>query len=180
MSTGIAVSEDSLKSKNSSTTSLENANLSINIQKSFSWLFDLIELHFFPYNSCNSLTIYSYKYWPSERKIVVATKENNVKEVYFQNSYGSFTNNEESSIENHMIDNTISPRSSVSSNASNPNQISNLIANDGEKNRKCSAVNSTNMTDEKSNSNYSSTDLEYIYIEPVLKIHKFSKVKSNI
>lgn len=177
MSAGKEISEGSLKSKNSSSISLENDSISNNIQKSLSWLFDLIELHFFPYNSCNSLTIYSYKYWLSERKIVVATKENNVKEVYFQNCFGSFTNNDESSIENHMIDSITSPRSSVSSNASNPNPNSNLATNDDEKNRKSSTVNSTNMTDDRSN--YSSTDFDYNYIEPVLKVHKFSKVKSN-
>lgn len=170
----IEVSEDSLKSKTSSTTSLENAQV---VQKSIYWLYELIELHFFPYNSCNSLTIYSYKYWLNERKILVATKENNIKEVYFQTCYGSFFNNDESSIDNNGIDSIISPRSSVSSNASNPNQINSQLTNENEKNRKNSIANSTIMTDDKSN--YSSTDLEYVFIEPVMKIHKFSKLKST-
>jgi hypothetical protein len=58
--------------------------LASQIQKSCEWLAFLNELHYFPYNSCNSLTIYSYTYWPKHRAFLVSTKENNVKEISFK------------------------------------------------------------------------------------------------
>jgi hypothetical protein len=54
------------------------------LNKSVEWLAHLRELNYFPYNSCNSLTVYSYKYWTNQNRLIFATKENNLKEAYFQ------------------------------------------------------------------------------------------------
>ncbi len=66
-------------SSNSYTSTLTNKLIKLTEN-----LFDLQELNYFPYNSCNSLTIYSYKYWQSQNKLLVSTKENNVKEISFK------------------------------------------------------------------------------------------------
>jgi hypothetical protein len=58
--------------------------LSSKIQRSCEWLTTLNELHYFPYNSCNALTIYSYAYWPAHHSFLISTKENNVKEMAFR------------------------------------------------------------------------------------------------
>ena len=72
-------------SLSSSSTSLSLVYLKNSILKSAEWLNELRELHYVPYNSCNSLTIYSYKYWLNENKFLIATKANNLKEFYFKN-----------------------------------------------------------------------------------------------
>jgi hypothetical protein len=72
------------KSNASSSTSSALNEVASQIQKSCEWLSFLNELHYFPYNSCNSLTIYSYKYWSKQRTFLVSTKENNVKEICFK------------------------------------------------------------------------------------------------
>ena len=91
--------------------SLSLINLTNSILKSTEWLNDLRELHYIPYYSCNSLTIYSYKYWLNQNKFLVATKANNLKEFNFKHvSLGDDSN---------LDDYASSNRSSVSSNASN-------------------------------------------------------------
>ena len=60
--------------------------LANNLFKSAENLLDLQELNYFPYNSCNSLTIYSYKYWQKLNKFLLTTKENNLKEISFKSS----------------------------------------------------------------------------------------------
>ena len=42
----------------------------------------LKEIHYVPYNTSNSLTIYSYTRW--RNRVLVTTKENFVKEIYFK------------------------------------------------------------------------------------------------
>ena len=69
------------------------------LNKSVEWLSSLRELNYFPYNSCNSLTVYSYKYWTSQNKLLFATKENNLKEAYFQTLKSEHN-------ENHRADST--------------------------------------------------------------------------
>lgn len=66
-------------SKSNSVNSLSHMYLVNSMLKSFEWLNELREIHYVPYNSCNSLTIYSYKYWINENKFLVATKANNLK-----------------------------------------------------------------------------------------------------
>ena len=66
-----------------SLNSLNVNEITSKIQKSCELLSFLNELNYFPYNSCNSLTIYAFKYWPSKRKFLVVTKENNLKEIGF-------------------------------------------------------------------------------------------------
>ncbi|CAF0713111.1 unnamed protein product [Brachionus calyciflorus] len=173
MSAESANSDESSKSARSSTSSLEINNF----LKSCSWLNDLIELHYFPYNSCNSLTIYSYKYWSNENKILVGTKENNVKEVYFKTCFCNLFTNDESSVDITGIESILSTRSSVSSNASNNHQNTFTSQEDGQTNRKNSVVNSTNITDDKSV--YSANETEFLYLEPVIKVHKLSKSKAD-
>lgn len=179
-------SENSIRSKNSSTASLANSsNLANEMQKSCETLNDLIELHYFPYNSCNSLTIYSYKYWSSQKKFLVATKENNLKEIFFKTCFGGHLATDESRIENTGIDSILSARSSVSSSNSNHHQLLQTLAQQANQNdelneqgnRKSSIINSTMMTDDKST--YSGIEYEYSYLDPVLKVHKFSKIKSK-
>ena len=120
--------------------------------KSTEWLNELRELHYVPYNSCNSLTIYSYKYWPNQNKFLVATKANNLKEFYFK----TVVSNEEPSLDEFVFSN----RSSVSSNASNSNTAA-------ESNQKL-------VNTEKNSAQY-----ELTYLEPCVKLHQFSKIKSK-
>jgi hypothetical protein len=68
----------------SSSSNSYTSNLTNKLLKLTENLFDLQELNYFPYNSCNSLTIYSYKYWQSQNKLLVSTKENNIKEISFK------------------------------------------------------------------------------------------------
>jgi len=72
------------------------------LNKSVEWLSNLRELNYFPYNSCNSLTIYSYKYWTSQNRLLFATKENNLKEAYFQTLKAEL--NENSSADSITLD----------------------------------------------------------------------------
>ena len=105
-------SQTSLKSDSISSPSL--IYLANSMHKSSEWLNELREIHYVPYNSCNSLTIYSYKYWQSENKFLVATKANNLKEFCFKSVLSA---NEDLSLDN--IDFLFSNRSSVSSGNSN-------------------------------------------------------------
>lgn len=59
------------------------AELAKKLVGSCEWLHSINELHYFSYNSCNSLTIYSYKFWPQKNSLLVSTKENNIKQVSF-------------------------------------------------------------------------------------------------
>jgi hypothetical protein len=154
-------------------------DLNLNLVKSHRWLNDLEELHYFPYNSCNSLTIYSYKYWEKENKFLVATKENNLKEVYFK-TYISSGSSDDLNIDNTGM--VFSARSSVSSTNSNTTNEAKakaeLALSENETNlssRKNSMINST-MAEDKSTS---INDLiSHSYLEPVFKIHKFSEITS--
>ena len=140
-------------SESSASNSL--AMLANSILKSTEWLNELRELHYVPYNSCNSLTIYSYKYWPSQNKFLVATKANNLKEFYFK----TVLFNEDPSLDEFVFSN----RSSVSSNASNSN---NATADINPK--------TTTTTTEQN-----SVQCELTYLEPCVKLHQFSKIKSS-
>lgn len=177
------LSNQSSKDSFSSIFSL-TSDLNVNLTKSHRWLNDLEELHYFPYNSCNSLTIYSYKYWDKENKFLVATKENNLKEIYFKTCISA------GSPDDYSIENTgmvFSARSSVSSTNSNTASANTneevkakgeiiLSSNEGNfSDRKNSMINST-MADDKSSS---INDLiSHSYLEPVFKIHKFSEITS--
>lgn len=141
------------KSKTSSFTSINNTNLTNNLLKNCDWLNDLLELHYFAYNSCNSLTIYSHKFWQNSRKLVVATKENNIKEVFFNQVVEAVSENDQGKV--------LSTQSSISSGNSNSNQA-----------RKASSF--------ESKSNMSINDSDGSYLEPVYKIHKLPKIKSEI
>ena len=133
---------------------------------------------------CNSLTIYSYKYWEKENKFLVATKENNLKEIYFKTCISS-SPTDDFNIENQGM--VFSARSSVSSTNSNTTSANTtddakvkdeimLNSNDGNfSSRKNSMINST-MAEEKSSS---INDLvSQSYLEPVFKIHKFAEISS--
>lgn len=148
------------KSKTSSFTSINNTTTNNNLLKNCDWLNDLLELHYFAYNSCNSLTIYSHKFWHNSRKLVVATKENNIKEVFF--------NQVEVVSENDQATKILSTQSSISSgnSNSNPNPNPNQAA------RKASSF--------ESKSNMSINDSDGSYLEPVYKIHKLPKIKSEL
>lgn len=141
---------------------------------------DLQELNYFPYNSCTSLTIYSYKYWPAEKKFLVATKENNLKEIYFKTCFHS------DSTENLSFENTdyiLSTRSSVSSNNSNKvpntgalNQNTQATTDDNSSKRKSSIINSIQFQgEEKSSIN----EIGQTYLEPIFKIHRFTNISSK-
>lgn len=53
-------------------------------QQEIQILNELKELNYFAFSSSSSLTLYSFCLWKSEQKILVATKENNIKEFYFE------------------------------------------------------------------------------------------------
>lgn len=144
-------SQTSLKSDSISSPSL--IYLANSMHKSSEWLNELREIHYVPYNSCNSLTIYSYKYWQSENKFLVATKANNLKEFCFKSVLSA---NEDLSLDN--IDFLFSNRSSVSSGNSNAPE---------------EEIDSTSM-DEKSTAHN-----ELMYLEPYVKIHQLSKIKNE-
>jgi hypothetical protein len=74
MYSSISSSQESLPFSSLITSHFTNNSLNI---------FDLQELNYFPYNSCNSLTIYSYKYWKTQNSFLLSTKENNLKEINF-------------------------------------------------------------------------------------------------
>ncbi len=80
---------------------------SATLNKSVEWLSNLRELNYFPYNSCNSLTVYSYKYWTSQNRLLCATKENNLKEAYFQAL--KVERNENSSADSTTLDSYLQP-----------------------------------------------------------------------
>lgn len=98
--------------KSDSSSSLSMIYLANSMLKASEWLNELSECHYVPYNSCNSLTIYSYKYWESQNKFLVATKANNLKEFCFK----SVLSASEDPIDN--TDFVFSNRSSVSSSNS--------------------------------------------------------------
>ncbi len=75
---------DSLSHKSDTSSTLSMTYLAKSMQKASEWLNELSECHYVPYNSCNSLTIFSYKYWESQNKFLVATKANNFKEFGFK------------------------------------------------------------------------------------------------
>ena len=96
--------ENGCKSKSSCAVNSKSSN-----HKQNDWLNDLLELHYFAYNSCNSLTIYSYNYWTSQRKLIIATKENNIKEIFFEitllnsNDHKLLSNSNSSSHERNVL-----------------------------------------------------------------------------
>ena len=149
------------------------------MSKSNDWLNELRELHYMPYNSCNSLTIYSYKYWESQNRILIATKANNLKEFHFK----TVVSNGDTSLENIELVN--SNRSSISSNNSNP------ISTNFNSNRESSLNNTANMSIQdgfKSTSVVNSTVVEekpvfgpneIEYLEPNVKVHQLNKIKSK-
>jgi hypothetical protein len=140
-------------SLSSSSTSLSLVYLKNSILKSAEWLNELRELHYVPYNSCNSLTIYSYKYWLNENKFLIATKANNLKEFYFKNV---LLTPDDSNIENSEY--LFSNRSSVSSgSSSNP-------------------INTNNQETKTEEKTLIHNDLTYL--EPYVKLHQFSRIKS--
>lgn len=171
LSSSISLSTDpECKSKTSSFSSI---NMTNNLVKSCEWLYDLLELHYFAYNSCNSLTIYSYKYLPSQKKILVSTKENNIKEIYFDLYMNEESPQEQASGVHPAESVLLSTRSSLSSgNNSNPN-TRHASANN-EDNSECRKA-SIGHPDNKSNLSFCESDGSYL--EPVYKIHKLPKIK---
>ena len=174
LSSSISVSTD--PESKSKTSSFSSINLTNNLVKSCDWLYDLLELHYFAYNSCNSLTIYSYKYLPSLKKILVSTKENNIKEIYFElfmNEDGVIGGGEHQSGANPPESALLSTRSSLSSGNSNPSTRHVSANNDdvNENSRKAS----TGHPDTKSNLSFN--EPEGSYLEPIYKIHKLPKIK---
>lgn len=155
------------KSKTSSFSSINMTNLTNNLLKSCDWLNDLLELHYFAYNSCNSLTIYSYKYLTSQKKIFVATKENNVKEIFFDLVLGDETQTAESVM--------LSTQSSLSSGNSNPNMRHPSSTTEEPVNIDSSRKTSVACTETKSN--MSIFECDGSFLTPVYKIHKLSKIK---
>ena len=135
-------SSSSLSAASESSVSVDD--LAISLQKSCDWLHVLNELHYFAYNSINSLTIYSHKFWPSQRTFLVSTKENNVKEVSFRACRAA------SKLEEILI-----------SHENRPDAASNLDGSGGG----------------EGNSESSGSEL---YLEPVFKIHKLSKIARKL
>lgn len=169
LSSSISLSTDpESKSKTSSISSINMTSLTNTLAKSCDWLYELLELHYFAYNSCNSLTIYSYKYLPSQKKIILSTKENNIKEIYFELNYVSEDVPSSESV-------LVSTRSSISSsNNSNPN-TRHASANNDESSESRKASNS--HQDTKSNLSFGEADGSYL--EPIYKIHKLPKIKGS-
>lgn len=170
LSSSISLSTDpESKSKTSSFSSINMTSLTNTLAKSCDWLYELLELHYFAYNSCNSLTIYSYKYLPSQKKIIVSTKENNIKEIYFELNY---MNDEAPNAESVLV----STRSSISSSTnSNPNTRHASSNNEeGSESRKAS----TSHPETKSNLSFGECDGSYL--EPIYKIHKLPKIKCKL
>lgn len=187
---------DETKSKTSSFSSNNNlTTLTNNLIKSCCWLNDLLELHYFAYNSCNSLTIYSHRYWPSKKCLLISTKENNLKEIYFSMTFGDL---DASNSDN--LDGVLSARSSVSSensntnskylstpnvNNNNNNTTASTLTNNNDDytlsndNRKSSGITNSSLGAENK-SNLSINDSDNYYLEPVNKIHKLSKIKCKI
>ena len=160
--------ESSSLCRSDSSSSLSLIYLADSMLKSVEWLNELRELHYVPYNSCNSLTVYSYKYWPSEKKILVATKANNLKEFYFR----SVLDSEDNSLDTGEF--VFSNRSSVSSSTSNAVANNAAAAQETLQPHKSSVVTSIS-TEEKS---MSSPNALVTYLEPIVKIHHFNKIKS--
>ena len=114
---------------------------------------------------------------------MIATKENNLKEIFFRTCISSGLT-EDLSIENADI--LFSARSSVSSTNSNnasatndevnrPSKVEIFVSsNDINSTRKSSMVNSTMAEDKSSVSELISQS----YQEPVFRIHKFSEITS--
>lgn len=176
LSSSISLSTDpECKSKTSSFSSI---NMTNNLVKSCEWLYDLLELHYFAYNSCNSLTIYSYKYLPSQKKILVSTKENNIKEIYFD-----LYMNEDNTTQEHAISGSVHPaesvllstRSSLSSGGNNSNPNTRHASANNEENSDNRKASIGGHPDNKSNLSFCESDGSYL--EPVYKIHKLPKIK---
>ena len=51
-----------------------------------SYLNDLREINYFPYETSSYPTMFSYAVWPKERKFLVATKDNSLKEFSLKKS----------------------------------------------------------------------------------------------
>lgn len=166
-SSNLSLTTDESKSKTSSFSSINMTTLTNNLIKSCDWLNDLLELHYFAYNSCSSLTIYSYKYWSSQKKLLVSTKENNIKEIHF-----SLVVIEDPIPEQHHSGAegvVLSTRSSVSSSNSNSNARHDDFGSESRK---------ESISGVENKSNTSINDSEGSYLEPVYKIHKLPKIKS--
>lgn len=161
---------------NNDNISLSSDNLANNLLKSCDWLNDLLELHYFAYNSCNSLTIYSYKYWSSQKKLLVSTKENNIKEIYFDLVINEETvNNTNEQVASTNADNILlSMRSSLSSGNSNSNTRHASVNNEEHTSNK---IRKSSIEDSEAKSNMFLIDSDESYLEPVYKIHKLPKVK---
>ena len=154
-------------------------NLASSMIKSVEWLGELKELHYVPYNSPNSLTIYSYTYWSSENKLLVTTKENNLKEVSFKQCLNYST-------PIGMVDHNLESTETIYSNRSSESG-DNASGKPGGAKAEPNQNNST-LTDDTSHLMTSSminpqaaTCAETVsYLEPSLKIHKFPRIKSMI
>jgi hypothetical protein len=143
--------------------------------KSLEWLNEIHELNYFPYNSCNSLTIYSYKYWQSENKLLVATKENNLKEVYFKTmaSASEFLDSADTTANTTCI---LSNQSSTSSGSVGQTGLP-IQSNDEANRTKSSSTEEYKFS--STNNNLARMCEDSSYLMPVLKIHKFTKIKSK-
>lgn len=55
---------------------------------------ELKEVHYIPNNTTNSPTIYSYQLWKMQKRVLIATKENYLKEIYFKHTKSINKSNE--------------------------------------------------------------------------------------
>ena len=156
-------------------------NLASHMLKSVEWLSELKELHYVPYNSPNSLTIYSHTYWPSENKLLVTTKENNLKEVSFKQCSNYTT---PIGLLEQQLESTETIYSSRSSESGENTSSARQGAARGEPNQNNSTLTDDTghlMTSSMINPNTTTTSAEIneSYLEPSLKIHKFPRIKSR-
>jgi hypothetical protein len=181
------IQKDKMLKKSRSSSALSTASSSTSIisadtlqnsktqTKHYLYLDGLREVHYVPYCSCNAPTIYSYRYWERKRTFLLSTKANNFnffsfKRVNQQQRQLQSLNDDSSNFD------TFSGRNSFSSTISN-NNTANI--NDSSLNQVKNSFTNSQLTTDTDRSSINLNDIQNVYLEPNLKIHKFSKIKSK-
>ncbi len=162
------------------------------LNKSTEFLNELKELQYIPYNSPNSLTVYSYKFYERERKLFLATKENILKEISFrkattfchqfqldQNVDSSETiYSSTSSISMNAVAAAATAASQQTTTTNKETPAANKTATET-----ASRNNNVTLTEEMTTTamaDMNGSDIEVSYLESCMKMHKFPRIKSKI
>ncbi len=100
----------------SQSSSSQSLSMTQNLPQNF--LNKLREVHYVPYSTSNSLTIYSYVLWAKMNRVLVATKELNFKEIYFNHDTSPESrsrNGFESSVKIHKLQRSAENRQQATS-----------------------------------------------------------------